>query len=160
MKIIEIMEKDEKPGTYAAVTFDKDTVDALKQYIQDNDIPNPVTDSSLHTTLLYSRKHLPDYKAEGEYDHAMTGKAATIEIWKSQPDENGDTSNVLVIAYKCDELKKRHKKLMDEHEATYDFDEYKPHVTLSYDAGDLEVKDLPKFGKLLKIVSEYQNELK
>jgi hypothetical protein len=47
------------------------------------------------------------------------------------------------------------------HKAEYDFDEYKCHITLSYDIGDFDYKKLnPKdFVKSIEVVKEYQEDL-
>jgi len=157
MKLDEIIvEKKEPDGTYAGVHFSKETVQAVKDYCNQNKIPNPVRSSKVHTTLLYSRKYLPDYKAAGKYDKPMIGKPTEFDIWPSKGD---DPKNCLVLEYDCAELVKRHEKLMKEFEATYDFDEYKTHITFSYDVGDIKVKDLPKFEGKIEIVEEYQQDL-
>ena len=155
MKLQDITEskKNEQPGTYAAVTFDKDTVAALEKFNKDNKIANPNKD--WHTTLLYSRKHLPNYKPEKKYQRPYRGEPTKFEIWPSQ----NEKKNVLVLTFSCPQLYQRHHKLMLEHGATYDFDQYKPHVTLSYDAGDLDLSTLPKFTKKLVIIGEYSEDL-
>ncbi len=148
--------EDEKPGTYAGVKFSDDTIAALEKYTKDNKIPNALPADKYHTTLLYSRKHLPNYKPEGDYKTPMTGSPTGFEIWP-----NYDSSkNCLVLSYSCPQLYQRHHKLMNQHGATYDFDEYKPHVTLSYDVGNLKVDKLPTFEDSLEITSEYDEELK
>jgi len=152
-------EKNLKKGTYAGIRFSKDTIAAVKNYIKENDIPNAVAGSKMHTTLLYSRNHLPDYKAAGEYDTPMVGKPTVFNVWDSQEDDDGNKSRCLVLEYECSDLDKRHKELMDEHDATYDFPNYKTHITLSYDIGDRDIKDLPKFTDDLEIVSEYGEDL-
>jgi 2'-5' RNA ligase len=51
---------------------------------------------------------------------------------------------------------------MKKHDATYDFPEYKPHITLSYDIGDLDEKNLPDIGKYVDeigIDEEYGEDL-
>lgn len=161
MKLTDIFEqKEEKPGTYAGVRFSPASVKALRKYAKDNGVPNRLPHENFHTTLLHSRKHLPDYEPAGDYDSPLKGKVTGIEIWQSRPDDDGNTKNCLVLKYDCPELVARHEELMDEHNATYDFDEYKPHVTLSYDTGDFNSKDLPKFEDELEIVSEYKEDLK
>lgn len=159
MKVTAIIEKKDNKGTYAGVRFDDDTNDSIKKYIEDNDIPNGISPKDFHTTLLYSRKFLPDYEPEGVYSQPMIGKPVGFEKWSTQPDDNGKVSACLVLRYDCDQLTSRHEALMQEHEATYDYPEYKPHITLSYDIGSLQVKDLPKFDSELKIVKEYSEEL-
>lgn len=159
------MEKlaEDTRGTYAAVKFDKDTVDSLQDYIRENQIPNPVAPTKMHTTLLYSRKFCPDYEAQGKISPAWIGEPIGLEVW----DTNGKlrdepTKRCLVLKYKCKDLTERHEFLMDEHDATYDFPDYKPHITLSYDIGSLDEKELPDVSKFLgdiKIVEEYGEDL-
>lgn len=161
MRLIDLMEKKEQKGTYAGIRFADDTVKQLRKFAKDHNIPNRVPHKKFHTTVLYSRKYLPDYKPAGEYEEAMVGKPKAFEIWPSQPDDDGNKSHCLVLTYDCPALVKRHEDLMDEHKATYDFPDYKPHVTLSYDVGEgydldkLKVSDIDD----LKIANEYSEEL-
>jgi 2'-5' RNA ligase len=152
MKLSEVVENQDQPGTYAGVRFDKRTVNALEKFNKKHSIPNQ--NDNWHTTLLYSRKHLPNYQPEEKYSSPYVGTPTGFEIWPSQ-----DKKNVLVLTFSCPQLYQRHHKLMQQHGGTYDFDTYKPHVTLSYDVGDLDVKDLPEFKRQLKIVGEYHEEL-
>lgn len=142
MKLEEIMETKQPDGTYAGVNFSKQTVDKLQQYIKENDIPNGLTADKMHCTVLYSRKYLPNYQPQGKIDPPFEGKPTKLEKWETQPDENGKTSQCLVMRFNCPQLVERHKHLMQEHDAMFDFDEYRPHATLSYDVGDMDVADL------------------
>ena len=161
MKLTDLIneEKEEAKGTYAAVSFSEDTIDGIKKYIKENDIPNHTKFDKMHTTLLYSKKYCPDYKPAGKLDKPMIGKGTGFEKWPSQPDDDGKVAMCLVMRYDCSELSKRHKELMKEHDATYDFDEYKPHITFSYDVAGLQCKDLPKFEGKIEIVEEYGEDL-
>lgn len=150
MKLNELLTENEQPGTYAGVRFDRDTIDALEKFVKDNNIPNGHDD--WHTTLLYSRKHLPEYKPAGEYPEPMNGTASGFEMF-------GEDKNILVLTYSCPELSKRHKELMDEHDAEFDFDEYRPHITLSYDPQDVTPDDLPGFSAPITIIKEYSEDL-
>lgn len=160
MKLIDLVEKIKtKKGTYAGVRFSDETVNDIKKYIEDNDIPNHINYDKLHTTLLYSRKHCPNYEPAGKLEKAMHGHAHKFEKWPSQPDDDGNVAMCLVLRYNCPALVKRHVALMDEHKGTYDFDEYKPHITFSYDVGNLQCKDLPKYDGEIEIVEEYGEDL-
>lgn len=157
MKILEILQKNK--GTYAAVRFDKDTTAALAKYIVTNDLPNPISEDKMHCTLLYSRKFCPNYIPRGKIDPPWIGKPTKLEVWESRGDE---PKRCLVMKFKCKQLHDRHKELMEEHKATYDFPEYKTHVTLSYDIGDMDGSELPDISqaiKELKIVKEYGEDL-
>lgn len=160
MKVIEIIEEKKTPdGTFAGVRFDEETKKALDEFIKDNDIPNPIDLNKVHSTLLYSKKYLPDYKAAGKLDEPWEGEFKHFSIFGSTPEDGGEASKCLVMEYSCPEQTARFDELMEKHKATYDFDEYKPHVTLSYDVGGLDEKKLPKFKKGLRIVEEYQEDL-
>jgi len=66
-----------------------------------------------------------------------------------------------VLTYDCPELIDRHNALMKEHGATFDYDEFKPHVTLSYDVGrEFDTKKLPvaDIGDI-NVIDEYSEEL-
>lgn len=158
MILSELKGEDEKQqGTYVAVKFDDDTIKRLESYIKDNDIPNAVKSSKFHTTVIYSRKYCPDLKSKGKMETEWVGKPKKLEIW-----ENGDkTSKCLVLTYDCPELSKRHKQLMTDHKATYDFPDYKPHVTLSYDVGDRNVDDFTDIDDIgdIRINNEYHQDL-
>jgi hypothetical protein len=157
MKLDElIVEKKQPDGTYAGVHFSKETVEAIAAYCKENKIPNRTRHEKMHTTVLYSRKYLPDYEPAGKYEKPMIGTPTGFDIW---PSKGEDPKNCLVLEYKCPELEKRHEELMKDHEATYDFDEYKTHITFSYDVGDLDIKTLPKFESKIEIVEEYGQDL-
>lgn len=151
MKLIEVTPQK---GTYAGVKFDSNTVDALVKFCKDAKIPNCLPSEKFHTTLLYSRKFLPDYKPAT--DTNLVGTPVGLEIWPSQ-----DGNSCLVLVYSCPKLTARHLKLLKQHDTTHDY-EYKPHITLSYDIKDWTKKDLPEIPATLnKIVinKEYGEDL-
>lgn len=150
---------DKKPGTYAGIRFSPETVEALEAFGKTHKIANQLTNDDFHSTLLYSRKHLPNYEPAGDYQQPMIGTPTQWDVWPSNPDEDGNTRNILVLQYSCPPLYQRHHELMQKHGATYDFDTYKPHITISYDAGDINVDKLPLFDGDIEIVSEYMEEL-
>lgn len=156
MKIKEITKK---PGTYVGVRFHKDTKKAIRQYIENNNIPNSVKEEKLHTTVLYSRKHVPDLDDRRLLKLAMFGTPTKFEIYPSQPDGGGETSNCLVLEFTCPELVDRHNYLVNTRGGTHDFDDYKTHITFSYNVGDLDIKQLPPFDNMIIITEEYSQEL-
>ncbi len=157
MKLDELMEA-KKAGTYAGFRYDKDGVKLISKYAKDNDVPKPLEPEKMHTTLLYSRKHCPDYEPAGKLDDPYTAKVGELDVWKTKSGKKA-----LVVELDCPDMVKRHKELMKEHGATHDFDEYKVHITLSYDIGDLDVDKLPDIRDTIKeiaAVEEYGEDLK
>ena len=159
----DLLKEEATKGSYAAVNFSKATVKRLVKFCVDNNIPNPLKPHKFHTTLLYSRKYLPDYEAQGALDEPWVGKPFRFDVWKTQPKKDGgEPSRCLVLIYKCKELEARHKKLMSDHDATYDYDNYHSHVTLSYDIGTMKIAGLvDKIGDIgnIEIVEEYGEDL-
>lgn len=153
MKLTDIIPSN-KPGTYAGVRFCNRTVERLERFVDENKIPNANT--NWHVTLLYSRKHLPNFVPIEHYQQPMIAYASNVNLW---PNKDGE-KRVLVLEIHCPELYQRHHQLMMKHGATYDFDVYKPHATLSYNAEGVNVDELPVFDKPLKIIGEYQETLK
>lgn len=157
MKLTEI--KKTPNGSYAAVKLDKSTTDSVLDYIKENNIPNGLRADKMHATLLYSRKHLPDYTPAGKMEKPFVGTFSGFEIFESSSDDSEEKTNCLVLRFICESLSKRHKYLMKEHGATYDYDEYKPHITLSYDVGDVDPDQLPSFNKDIIITEEFGEDL-
>lgn len=88
---------------------------------------------------------------------ANYGKPTDLDIWFGESGER-----CLVLKYDCPELCIRHKYLMETHNATYDFPDFTPHITLSYDMCDVDIASLPNIHDYLDsicITYEYSREL-
>lgn len=146
------------PGTYAGIRFTAETIEQIKNLQKELEVPEPLGSSDFHSTLLYSRKHLPDYKAAGKLSPLPVADTTEykLEIWPS----HSDNKKVLVLKYACEWLESRHKFLMDEHGATWDHPNYKPHITLSYDVGDWKPESMTvTFDAPITLSKEYQSDL-
>jgi hypothetical protein len=166
MKLRELAEartSTQKPkGSYAGLHLSEDTQRRIKKFIDDNKIPNGVPSDKLHTTLIYSRKFLPAYKAQGELDPPWVGTPKTFHVWKTQPTEHTPkVARCLVLEVDCEDCIDRHEYLMKEHGATFDFDKFTPHITLSYDIGDEQISRFgdPKEIGDIEYVEEYGEDL-
>jgi len=147
-------------GTYVGLKFDYNTKQIVKEYIENNKIPNPVNIDKIHSTLLYSRKYIADYEPIGKLDESWYCEPSHFSIFENDPKNGENNLKCLVLEYKCSKQLLRFDELMKKHNATYDFPEYNTHITLSYDVGNLDYKKLPKFEKYLKIIEEYSRDLK
>lgn len=152
-------ENETEQGTYAGIRFSQDDEDTIMDIVKKIGVPNSIEKSDIHLTLLYSRKYLPNYEPAPYTD--MWAYPKEFEIFNGQ-----DNKSILVLKVDSPDLVKRHKELMDEHKATYDYPEYIPHITLSYDTEDfMPLSDIKKrFTKILPkefhIISEYMENLK
>lgn len=159
MKLIEISKKDKDDtrtgGTYAGYRFDKNDLKKITDWAEENKIPNLIPSNKIHCTLLYSKKPCPNYKPLGKLKKPFVVKLGKMEVWPTQ-----DKKYALIINLDAPEMIERHKQLMDELNATYDYDEYKPHITISYDVGkDFKLKNKPKLEGSIKVVEEYDEQL-
>lgn len=160
MLLRELAPATSKPGTYAAVKFSEATEKSLVELQESLGIPNPLDSSEFHSTLLYSRKHLPNYLPLGELTPVQTSDSEdfTLDIWAS----NGGEKNILVLIYPCEWLKSRWESLSEEHGASWDFPDFTPHITLSYDVGDFKLPERTVHftsKKPIVIVEEYSSAL-
>ncbi len=159
MRAQEFIMESKKQGTYACAHFSQETKDAVDKYIKDNNIPNPTPTNEMHATILYSRKHCPEFKAQGKIDPPYIGEFDQYQVWDGQQQSDGKIPKCLVMEFKCQDLVDRHNELMDEHNATYDFPKYKTHITFSYDIGDMKINKLPAYTGPIEIVEEYGEDL-
>lgn len=144
-------------GTFVGLRFDNESCSALVKFIEDNKIPNAIPTNEIHVTLIYSKKSIAKtFEAEGTLEEPIEVKGKAFDIFKSK-----DDNNCLVLKLDSKALTARHKYIREEHGATHGFDEYLPHTTLTYDAGDFDISKLkiPKELKKLKLVTEYSEVL-
>lgn len=130
---------DHKDGTYISVKLSADSAKKLDEWAESKNISNLTEPSEYHCTVMYSKKGIPDAK---KYD---IGLPINTEIsgWKIFPTQGGTKALVGVLASK--ELKDHHKNIMDTYKGSYDFPEYIPHVTVSYNHKGEAPKDVPTF---------------
>lgn len=139
-------------GTYAAVKVSPSAADNIIDTAKKLGIPNLINPSDIHCTLLYSRKHIP---LSGSIDVDYDAQVSNFELF-------GDNKEILVIKLLSSDIKERHKFLMDTYDATYDYDEYIPHITLSYNIDKFDVNsiDINAFNNSdFKFIYEYYEDL-
>lgn len=147
--------KEDSRGVYVAVNYNQSTGDDLLEFIKKYDIPSTLKADDFHTTLIYSRKHA-DIKdlADDMEDSEIVAYPKELHVF-----ETFDKKRALVIKLDCPYLDERHKYLMQKYNLTYDYDEYIPHITLSYDIGDMEIPKDVNFPKFFRIQGEYSEDL-
>jgi hypothetical protein len=142
-----------KVPLYVGVRFDGPSMDEIMKLTKN--VPNRTSRGELHVTVAYSKAPI-SYTAIGE----MKPVEVTAKHYSFFTSQNGET--VLVLELSSDVLSAKHHWLRDELGASYDFEEYKPHVTLSYDVGEnFDLDSLPPVDKIptLYVVQEYAQKL-
>lgn len=138
-------------GVYLAAYFDLVSSTELGEWCSKNNIPNQCCDSSFHVTIVYSRNPI-DIEPCHTVDIPIYPENYHLECW----DTKSGKTLVLVLSSKYLSLRFDHAMSLG---ASYDYDEYKPHVTLSYDIGDFDWTTLKKPQVFLNIAGEYMEPL-
>lgn len=139
MKLLELFKSSDKScaetvGTYAALLLTDNTKSALDDFCIRHSVPNKCQD--YHTTIMYSRKHHPDFSPIPDAIHY--GTPIAFDVFTDRRTDK----NCLVLKYRSLSIEKRHYDLKNRFGATWDFDTFEPHITLSYDIGDFDVSKL------------------
>lgn len=113
-------------GTYVFLKASPLSRSMYKHFIEINNIPNPVSIDDLHCTLIYSPGRFVDIGTTS-YKQGRYGELVDFDIWKAD-----DGNNVLVGKLNSTEIINRHHELKEIHGFDHHFDEYRPHISLSY----------------------------
>jgi 2'-5' RNA ligase len=110
-------------GVYGSYKLTQDSANKLAEWMKENEVVEPVEIDNIHITTTYSKTDpiqdiipsqntiILDHK---EFSIATYGRALVIEV---ESKELEDIHNTAIKAG-----------------ATYEYDEYKPHITISYNA--------------------------
>lgn len=144
----------EKKPMYLGVRFDGDSLAAIEAL--NKDVENRTSKNDFHVTVAYSRKPIA-VTALGKLEPPVSVKAKHYSVFKTQTGKN-----CLVLEVESPDLTARHTELNDVYGASYDFPDYKPHITLSYDCGiGFDINKLPKIETIPELfaILEYAMEL-
>lgn len=157
MRISNIMKLNEiasnTKGTYVGVKLDKESRKKIKDLCKDIGVSNPTSSDKMHSTVIYSRKYATGLEADST-GYPITAKPKCLHIFIAQ-----DGKRALVMKLDCPELVARHDYIMSEYGTTYDFPEYIPHITLSYDCGEFEPSDYKGSLPNVTFTGEYVEDL-
>lgn len=124
-------------GTYASLIPSEECKEELFAYCNSLGIENLVEPNEYHCTLLYSKVSCPDI-AQEDFDLPCKAMIIGFKIL-------GVETPVLVAELYCPNATKLHDKFIEEYNATHDYPEYIPHITIANEyTGDLPV-DIPEF---------------
>lgn len=112
-------------GTYAKAVPCEDSKNKIAELVNLLNINNSVSPRSLHTTVTYSRKVVPELESM-VLPEPITATPIGFAVFKS------NMYNCLVILLESMGLNLLHQQAMALG-ATYDYPTYHPHVTVSYD---------------------------
>lgn len=150
-------------GVYVGALLNQSSLDelmhVLRKYIKDN----IVDEKDIHTTIMYSKTFF-NYNTSccefknNSYRQNVNYKAIFDKLVKFD-------KGALVIKLISPDLQTRHEQLMLTPGASYDYDKYIPHITISYNSSeDIDALNkilIPRLGNIVfQFNIEYAEELK
>lgn len=140
-------------GRYIGMHFTPETKEHLQRIIHDEALPHPTPPEKLHTTITYSKDNaVPEYNVAGKLDEPIEAEIDSFDIFPTN-----DGNNCLVAKLACAEFEKRHN-LTRQMGASYDYEQYIPHITLSYNVGDISNEKLEQLNKKYRGTRVYADE--
>lgn len=138
---MKLMELKKKVPTFVGLRLDGPSMDEVMKL--NRGVRNRTSKGEVHITVIYSKTPI-SYTARGSIDPKIEFTGKHYSLFTTQ---EGETC--LVLEIESDAINALHKSIMEETGASYDYETYKPHITLSYDVGeDFDVKNLPKIKDL------------
>lgn len=117
-------------GTYARLDLHPHSANALGDWAARQNIPNAALRSHYHCTTMYSRIQVPMFsRVFGFPENAF--KITDLAFFKNTKKDGEDFSYSLVALVDSPLAHWLHTLAMDQG-ATFDYPEYRPHITLSY----------------------------
>ena len=109
-------------GVYAQYKLKPESAKALADWMEENEIVEPVDKNELHITTTYSETDF-ELEPSDKKNIVLSNKDFKIAVY----------GRALVIEVDSDDLQAIHKAAMDAG-ADYKYDTYKPHITISYNS--------------------------
>lgn len=131
------LEELRSKGTYVEIKPTEEEAQKLLDFVHSCGIKKTVDARDIHATVIYSKTPCPDITPR-EIESRLP-ISAKISRWSVFGSEN----KCLVLELESPGLEKLNNYLVRMHAATSDFDVYRPHVTISYDAIPSSVDNLP-----------------
>lgn len=127
----------EEVGTYVAIKWGDSHREEIVKWAKDQGIPNVLNSDEIHTTLIYSRVGFKHSCSSTDFDTDISD--GEFHVFTNEKLGH----KALVMKFKSKTLSNRHNEIMKNNpKAVYDFPEYIPHITLSYDVEDFDVSKL------------------
>ena len=131
-------------GVYISVKLSEETELAVKEY-QEKYLKGQKINTDLHCSLIYSKKPQVEEIEPAEYTAVGTFKEFNLF---------GENKDALVAEINSQDLLKRNEALVQEYKFISEFDDYKPHITLSYSVENLDLNLLPAMDFAFKFQDE------
>jgi hypothetical protein len=128
---------DLKPRTLY-VRRDVLNADAIVKWAKKAGFKTTLPADDMHVTLAFSKSPVDWMKAGDNWGGEQDGKLKVRPGGVRVLEKFGDGAGCIVLAFSCSELTWRHEQIKRDAGASWDYPDYNPHITITYDVGDLD----------------------
>lgn len=130
----------------------------ILNWAREQGIPGLEAARDLHVTVAYSRKPVDWLKIPTSWNTADDGKLRIIPGGARVVDRLGESGEAVALLFKSDELEWQHQRII-EAGASWDFESYQPHLSLSFDAEGFDVSKIEPYRGRIVLGAERFEEL-
>jgi len=125
----------------------------LVKWAKQNGFKTTLEPEDMHVTITYSKKAVVWPEKSNAIELGISGGASErkIELF-------GEDKNIAVLTFRCRQLEKRWEQFKS-FGCSYDFPEYRPHVTISYSGKFVDLNTIKPYTGLLKFGEEVFKEV-
>lgn len=134
---------------YVATHLSWETEDQIKWYC-DKNLPWMKMNEDLHSTLIFSKQPKEEKMKRWQFKWEWKFKKFS-KFW--------DDWASIVIELDSEDMRSYNKQLVSENWFISDFDEYLPHITISYEWQDIEVDNLPPLDIVYKMEHDFIEDI-
>ncbi len=102
-------------------------------WARDEGLPNVVPGTSMHVTLAYSKAPVDWMKIGSTWNSDPQGRLRIPPGGPRVIERLGATGKAVVLSFRSEDLNWEHQMIHGNGEATWDHEDYQPHLTLSWD---------------------------
>ena len=147
LEFLTVLDPTTQTGTFVGAKLTPDTETRLMDWLSRTGMQNTTPREDLHITIAGNKTRQFPWKPRTYGPLEIDPKSVFLDTFG----ENGET---LVLRFDSPELEKRHQWALDTYGMDWDFEEYKPHITLGKNTG-LSPEELPEPDFPLFIAREY-----
>jgi hypothetical protein len=125
---------------YVFATLTEESAIAIADWCDLMSVPNPVPPGELHVTILQTLDPMDGFTSIGPLPYLVEAQVNTPTVW-----ETSEKKRCLVLPLLAAPVVDRHTMLSERYGSSSVFTKYIPHITISYDLGNVDVSKLLRY---------------
>jgi hypothetical protein len=153
MRAIEIFERSSATkGDFKTLYCSRKLLNGkeIVEWAKSQGLPKCLDPDNMHVTVAYSKEKIDWSEMTDSFDNVRSdGGKREMALF-------GQNKDAVVLKFECPDLDSRWQEFKDDFGASWDFDGYNPHVTISYDGlpKGIDIDDIEPFEGVLEFGPE------